>query len=538
MTEKAMTQRRRAHNSTAPESILFNGVKHDGPASIYRAAPTPIVSLATFTARFRRLIKTGQLSEPQIRECLNLSPDEFKLKYSTRRTYLEVDGERIDLLKYFESAAEPSLVSYRNFWQRVRSLSLRGKISSQSLSDARTLTAAEWVSFYGGGRSKMFVYSGDEYPEHNGSSFHGISAFLRTIGRYDECSTIWSRLKAGWNLDAALSIPVAFQSLRSGSIYRITRRKTGQVYVGLTITTIAQRWAFHVAAARQGSSTRLHQAIRQDGPEGFLIEALEEGIPEPEQLAARERCWVERLDCLGSTGLNTAKPGGLGSPSGVVFKYDGETFRSKTEGVEVLSQRSGVAPHAVRRRINQGKPIPAADKVRRHSKHKDAGSNLYRRWLGLLKRHKENVTAEWRSSYDRFKFDVSPVPDDMELVRKDELHPWGTSNFEWISTTEKLQRQHGKAVELHGSTYPSLNALAAAYEIGVSTLKDRIYRQGLTIEQAVTTKLGSSSYKQTASPVFVDGIEFRSKRQAILHIAETRGITEHQAKYRFSIDQY
>jgi len=33
----------------------------------------------------------------------------------------------------------------------------------------------------------------------------------------------------------------------------------------------------------------------------------------------------------------------------------------------------------------------------------------------------------------------------------------------------------------------------------------------------------------------VDEREFRSKRQAILYIVETRGITEDQAKYRFSI---
>ena len=68
----------------------------------------------------------------------------------------------------------------------------------------------------------------------------------------------------------------------------------------------------------------------------------------------------------------------------------------------------------------------------------------------------------------------------------------------------------------------------------MSTLKNRINQQGMSVEQAIAAPLAATSYKHSQHPIVVDGREFRSKRQAILYIAETRGITEDQAKYRFN----
>src|SRR5690606_36425743 len=87
---------------------------------------------------------------------------------------------------------------------------------------------------------------------------------------------------------------------------------------------------------------------------------------------------------------------------------------------------------------------------------------------------------------------------------------------------------------LNGVSYPSLTAVARAHGIGVSTLKNRINQQGMSVEQAIAAPLAATSYKHSQHSIVVDGREFRSKRQAILYIAETRGITEDQAKYRFN----
>lgn len=530
-----MVSGRRASNSKAPDVVRYRGKDHAGPASIYWSTErAPAVSLATFGARFLRLVKADALSSENIDEALWLTADEFRSRYGARRTLVEIDGQSTDIQAYYSAHSTEAVVDYRNFWQRVRALAKANQLSGDTVSHALTLPAATWRSFYGGGRRKGFVYDGDEYPEQSGKHFHSVAALLHTLNRYEDRTLVWSRLKAGWNLDDALSVPTAFFSHRSGSIYRVIRRKTGAVYVGLTVTSVEQRWAFHVRRANEGSKSKLHTAIREDGAEEFDIDVLETGIMDPLLLPVHEAFWVERLGALGTQGLNTAKPGGLGSPGGKIVQYGDETFRSIEEAADVLSARLGIAKHVIRTRLQKGLPLPEADKVRQRSWHPEAGSDLFRRWKSMLKRHADAVVAEWVCNYDSFKADVSPVPAEMELVRKRPNEPWGPGNFEWVNTQTKIERVHGKELTVNGVSYPSLTAVARTYGVGVSTLKNRINQQGMSVEQAIAAPLAVTSYKHSQHPIVVDGREFRSKRQAILHIAATRGITEDQAKYRFT----
>lgn len=533
-----MASGRRPSSSTAPAVVRFRGAVHLGPSSIYGSAtPAPVVSLATFSARFRRLVEANALTDTNLGEALWMSADNFRRKYGSRRTLIDVDGQRLDLLTYYSARSAEAVVDYRNFWQRVRALVKAERLGVETLLHAVTLAADAWRTHYGGGRRTGFVYEGNEYPEHAGTHFHSITSLLRTVGRYADRELIHSRLKAGWNFDDALAIPVAFASHRTGLIYRVIRRKTNAVYVGLTVTSVEQRWAFHIRRATAGSTTKFHAAIREDGADGFDIEVLEDGINDPDLLSAREAFWVERLGALSANGLNSAKPGGLGSPSGKVISHGAETFRSIEEAADVLSARLGIARHVIRARLQTGMPLPTPDRVRRHSSHPDAGSNLFRRWLGMHKRHADAVVEAW-TDYDQFKADVSPIPADRDLIRKRLGEPWGPDNVEWVNTQTKIERVHGKALIVNGVVFPSLNAVARAHGIGISTLKNRVSQQGMSIEQAITAPLAPTSYKRTDNRFAVDGKQFRSKRQAILYIAETRGLTEHQAKYRLSTGAY
>lgn len=534
-----MTAKNRSITERAIEGLRYAGVSYSGPAALYRSLDrSPAVSLATFTTRFRRLVDSGELSDAGIEEALFLSVQEFKRKYGARKTKVEVEGQALDLLAYFTEHANLCVVEYRNFWQRVRTLRKKDALDRDTLTDALALDAAEWHTFYGGGRSRSLVYDGAEYPEQRGVRFRSVAAFLRTIGRYDDRQLIWSRLKSCWNLDDALVLPAATDSLREGSIYLITRLKTGEIYVGLTVMTVEQRWTVHQRRALDGAGTKLARAIREDGAGGFRVEVIEAGVEDPTQLAAREVYWVERLGAMGEKGLNAAKPGGLGGPRGKAVTYEGQRFRSIEEAADVLSVWLGLARHVVRTRLQRGADLPAAGQVRRHSRHPDAGSNLYRRWLGMQKRHPNDVVVEWASDYDRFKADVSPVPPDLELVRRRPEEPWGPDNFEWVATQTKVERTHGKAVTVNGVQYPTLKAVAVEYGLGESTLKHRIFNQGMSIEDAVARPLGTTSCRGSGELIVVDGRTFRSKRQAILHIAKTRGITENQAKYRFTANNY
>ncbi len=294
----------------------------------------------------------------------------------------------------------------------------------------------------------------------------------------------------------------------------------------------------HVRSARRGVKTRLAHAIRLDGESGFDFEVLEEGIADMQVLAERERFWAEHAGAFGEHGLNKAKAGGLGGPRGLAVVVGGDRFRSKKEASEVLGLRLGIAPSVILSRINQGRSLPAPASVRRHSKHPDAGTSMFRRWLALLKRYPNGVVKRWLESYDNFKSDIQPVPPQTELVRINKEYAWGPDNFKWVTKQHKIEMDHGVAVVIHGVSFPSMTAAASAHGMPVSTLKDRIRRQRLPLGVAIERPLGATSYRSNKGAIKVDGFDFRSKRQAILHIARTRGWSEDKAKYRFTIGDY
>lgn len=525
---------RRAHNSSFPESILYKGNVFNSLSELYReASPAAVVTIATFTSRARGLQGKLKLTTEQIQDALNLSPNEYRMKFGARKTWIVIDGHSLDLQEVHRLSA--SKIDYRLAWQRVRALIRKSALDRGSLDDALSMQNPDWIAFYGGGRHRTFVYEGEIYPEFMGFRFHSIVAFLKKIRRYPERATIWSRLKNSWKIDDALSVPTSNESKRAGLIYQLLRLKTSQIYVGLTLSSLEQRWEFHIRAAKNGSKTKIAQAIREDGKDGFQCSILEAGISGPELLANREKFWVRKLDALGELGLNTAKPGGLGAARGKRIEVEGITYRSIAEASQIISDRSGLPIHVVRSRVIQKLPIP--ETIRKNSKHEDAGTNLFRRWLALVKRHPNKVVARWANNYDNFKMDVQPFDPAQRLIRLSEKRHWGPKNFEWVNTKVAIERKHGMQLTAFGITYPSIQAAAQHFGLGVSTFKDRIRRQGFTIEAALKEPLSETSFRKQSAPV-VDGKTFRSKRQATLYLAASRGWTEDQAKYRLSIGKF
>ena len=87
-------------------------------------------------------------------------------------------------------------------------------------------------------------------------------------------------------------------------IYKITRIKTGEIYIGKS-TTIDKRWQEHVKTALGCgtlASTQLHRIMASDGPENFTFEVLEE-TPK-DKLFEREAYYIDFYDSK-MYGLNT-----------------------------------------------------------------------------------------------------------------------------------------------------------------------------------------------------------------------------------------
>jgi group I intron endonuclease len=86
-------------------------------------------------------------------------------------------------------------------------------------------------------------------------------------------------------------------------IYKITRLKTGEIYIGKS-TDVKKRWTEHCKTAYGvGTIARsvLHTTIRKDGIENFTFELLEE-VPK-DKLTEREKYWIAFYDSK-NYGLN------------------------------------------------------------------------------------------------------------------------------------------------------------------------------------------------------------------------------------------
>ena len=94
--------------------------------------------------------------------------------------------------------------------------------------------------------------------------------------------------------------------IENSGIYKITRLKTNEVYLGQAVN-VSTRWAEHVKAALGVgtlASSQLHRTMAEDGPEQFTFEVLEE-VPK-EKLKERESYYIDFYDSK-TYGLNTIR---------------------------------------------------------------------------------------------------------------------------------------------------------------------------------------------------------------------------------------
>jgi hypothetical protein len=115
--------------------------------------------------------------------------------------------------------------------------------------------------------------------------------------------TIREKLTSHENLDkliydAYVAKPVMEMTKRvlggraPSGIYKITRLKTGEIYIGKS-TDIKKRWSEHAKTAYGVGSIAhsiLHTTIKRDGIENFTFELLEE-VPK-DKLTEREKYWI------------------------------------------------------------------------------------------------------------------------------------------------------------------------------------------------------------------------------------------------------
>lgn len=79
-----------------------------------------------------------------------------------------------------------------------------------------------------------------------------------------------------------------------GYIYQITNLVNNKKYIGLTTSTIQERWKQHLQALNSGVDYAIYKAMRKYGLENFVIEELEE-VPN-DQLNEKEKEYIKAKD--------------------------------------------------------------------------------------------------------------------------------------------------------------------------------------------------------------------------------------------------
>ncbi len=123
----------------------------------------------------------------------------------------------------------------------------------------------------------------------------------------------------------------------------------------------------------------------------------------------------------------------------------------------------------------------------------------YKRWKAMKSRcyspsttkgnYKENniqVCEEWINSFEQFFYDMGKCPEGYTLERIDNLKDYSKDNCIWanITTQVKNRSSFNDYVTYNGKTMV-LKDWAKEFGIKYTTLYQRIYRSGLTFEEAI-----------------------------------------------------
>ncbi|OUS19961.1 hypothetical protein A9Q95_13195 [Rhodobacterales bacterium 59_46_T64] len=345
---------------------------------------------------------------------------------------------------------------------------------------------------------------------------------MKGIGRYEDRYTLNSRRKAQWAIDDLLREPIS-QDSGPGYIYLIADLDTGKGYVGLSVNTPSIRFNQHLATAQKGLGSLLHAAIRKRGFHRFEIRELEQVKGDDAALADREVFWIAKLGTLNPEGYNVLLGGQLGRYRGIPVRMDGKDFPSIAAMCRMIGEETGLPPYVVLRCWREDRPLP--EKARKHSKHPEAGNELFRQWLGMWKRAEMNgagVVNAWED-YDTWKADMASLGGDGRLSRMDETMPWGPDNMTRMEHSDIIRRTHGKEIRAFARVWEvKLDALDE-FSIPRNTFNHRIHA-GWSIEDALATPLGPTSKKSFS----FEGENFLSRNNAGVVLSERYRMTKDQ----------
>lgn len=374
---------------------------------IYNSALSKTIEFEKFHVRYKRLLIRNVFNAETLCDALYLSSERYLRKHRVRKTTVLLNEDTVCLNREF-SKIKKKTVNLSSFRSRLKTFSLRQlkyQIDNEEniIKWAATLSTKEWSKVVGFGHAKFFIYQGTKYETQNMRRFSTIYHFMFLNNLTEIYHLVRSRLKQSWHIDKAIETEKYRPTSTSGTIYHLRCTKTNLVYIGITSRGIYNRLREHIQSAKKGSNQIIHKAIREFGIKNFKISVLESNLNN-EELRQKEVLYIQELNTRAPDGYNNSKGGEFASRQGIKVRTELGIFSSiKQASIELSNLTNGSIPaYVIENRIRKG-DLNLLSSSRRHSKHLDAGTNLFRRHLQLKRR--KRLDNSW-FDYDRFKADV------------------------------------------------------------------------------------------------------------------------------------
>jgi hypothetical protein len=239
-----------------------------------------------------------------------------------------------------------------------------------------------------------------------GITYNGVDDAVRQLNAPVSGVTVRRRLAQGMTPEEALFTPPNL-GYSNGIIYLITNLVNNKKYVGLTTTSLDQRWESHLDTSRKNAGL-VHKAIAEFGKENFTIELID-SASNPKELRVKEREWIKKLNTSSPNGYNSTNGGEIGGSCGKPTRLPNDPILYPTvrEAAKALAEKEGISIDAAKKRIHTGR-------FEFKKPHGMSDSPIYNYWSGLIHQLANPNSSEWNGSImcERWK-DFRNFYDDM-----------------------------------------------------------------------------------------------------------------------------
>jgi predicted GIY-YIG superfamily endonuclease len=274
-------------------------------------------------------------------------------------------------------------------------------------------------------------------PRHplslNGVTYNGVGEAVRLLNAPVSRRTAMRRMEAGMTLEESLFTPLTLAH-SNGVVYSITNLVNGKQYIGITTTSLEERWQSHLDTPLKKRHL-LHQSITEFGKENFAIEVLERASSLKE-LRVKEQEWIQKLNTRQPNGYNITKGGEMGGSAGkpTILPGDPTLYPTVRAAAKALAQREGINEAAAERRIY-------VERIEVKKPHGMSKSKIYRYWDNLINSttnprsrgyNGSTLCDRWRD-FRNFHEDMGEQYQEGMILRlKDSTKPYSKDNCSWV----------------------------------------------------------------------------------------------------------